>query len=105
MARFIDARTIEGLILAVDHFGNLITNIHANAISALANVEGDESLIVELGGTCIQGVRKSYQEAGGKGLPLAILGSRGFLEIAVNKGNAQVHFSSQKGDRVIVLCH
>ena len=102
-ARIIDATKIEGAILAVDHFGNLITNIHANDITAMGDAHGDVTLAVEFGGTRIHGVKKSYHEAGAPKRPLVIFGSRGFLEIAVNKGNAQAYFSAKKGDRVIVF--
>ena len=102
-SRFIDPTKIEGTILAVDHFGNLMTNIHATDIMALEGTQGKGHLVVELRGTRIQGVGKSYCGAGGEKHPLAVLGSRGFLEIAVNKGNAQAHFSAEKGDQVIVF--
>ena len=38
----------------------------------------------------------------GKGEPLALVGSHGYLEIAVNQGNAAVFFNKKAGDEIIV---
>ena len=69
---------IEGRVIHVDRFGNLITNI------ALTDETG-RAVVVDLGSLRIQGLGRSYDEADGE---LAIVGSHGTLEIAVRDGNA-----------------
>ena len=69
---------IYGQVIHVDRFGNLVSNI---AIESHVGV----SLEVAIGDSRIPGPSRSY--ASGSGL-LAIVGSHGFLEIAMRDGNA-----------------
>ena len=69
---------IEGRVVHVDRFGNLITNI------ALADEEAGRA-VVEIDGVRIRGLSRSYEDADGV---LAIVGSHGTVEIAVRDGNA-----------------
>lgn len=68
----------DGQVIHVDHFGNLVSNI---AIESPVGV----SLEVGIGNGRIPGLSRSY--ASGPDL-LAIVGSHGFLEIAIRNGNA-----------------
>jgi S-adenosylmethionine hydrolase len=47
----------------------------------------------------ITGLSGTYAD-GDTGRPLAFIGSRGYLEIAVNGGNAQHYFGIRPGDGV-----
>jgi S-adenosyl-L-methionine hydrolase (adenosine-forming) len=76
--------TLYGQIVSVDHFGNLITNIHRKEIEGFA---GGRTLVIRLEDLIIEGVRGTYAEAG-KGEILSLLGSSDYLEIAVNLGRA-----------------
>ena len=38
----------------------------------------------------------------GKGRPLAIIGSTGYLEISVNQGSAQKYFKARRESKVMV---
>ena len=74
---------IVGKIIAVDRFGNLITNIHARDLTAL-----DQALLsITVGDMSIKGLAESYGHGSPTG-PMAILGSRDCIEIAFNLGNA-----------------
>ncbi|MCX8152806.1 MAG: S-adenosyl-l-methionine hydroxide adenosyltransferase family protein [Candidatus Bathyarchaeota archaeon] len=89
-----------GEVLHVDGFGNVITNISKESLS-LVNVEAE--LKVALAG-CNVKLRfcKAYGEVG-LGEPLALFGSHGFLEIAINQGNAAKEFKVGAGDKVAVM--
>ena len=81
---------LRGEIIYIDHFGNAISNIESPERSA--------------GTVCVPDkvqcdLRKFYQEVPA-GQPLAIPGSTGYLEIAVNGGNAAQTFSLKLGDPV-----
>jgi S-adenosylmethionine hydrolase len=84
---------VVGEVLYIDRFGNLITNIDPP----------DRELVreVAVGAMKIAGVGTSYGE-GGPGEAVALVGSSGYLEIAVNLGSAQRLLSASVGDRVRV---
>jgi len=70
---------IVGEIIYTDSFGNLITNVSSNLVAGFSKVK--------IGDIIVDTVAKSYQDVA-KGEFLAIIGSSGFLEIAVNQGSA-----------------
>ena len=69
---------VEGRIIYVDRFGNLVSNVRSSQLPS-----GD--LEVEVCGARIQGIARSYAEAGGL---TALVGSHGYLEIAETNGRA-----------------
>jgi S-adenosyl-L-methionine hydrolase (adenosine-forming) len=69
---------IDGEVVHVDRFGNLVTNIPAALVPAGARVR--------LGDRCCE-VRRTYGEAA-PGELLAVVGSRGVLEVSVRDGSA-----------------
>jgi S-adenosyl-L-methionine hydrolase (adenosine-forming) len=75
---------VVGVVLRVDRFGNLITNIDRNTVEQFAPVE---ELRVTAGSHNVGAVVATYADA-----PLAevcaLFGSTDRLEIAVNRGNA-----------------
>ena len=75
---------IRGEVLHLDKFGNAISNIDASAVSALSVNAGIE---VRLGRKRIGGLSPCFASVP-QGQPVAVIGSSGFLEIAVNGGNA-----------------
>ena len=83
---------IRGEVIYIDHFGNAITNIEGPGKSA-TKVRVPEKVRCEIG-LC-------YQDAP-LGQPVALLGSSGFLEIAVNGGNAARAHAVTIGDTVEV---
>lgn len=85
---------IAGEIVYVDRFGNLITNIPVN------NLHRDQ--VTVLGKASISGLSTSYNTVPAKAL-LAIKGSSGFLEIAINGDSAQKALGCQIGAPVQVL--
>jgi len=73
-----------GQIVRVDNFGNMITNIHRED---LAQFTGTGKTVIKVGSLIIENVQKTYAEAK-KDEALALIGSSGYLEIAVNLGRA-----------------
>jgi len=91
---------IQGVILKVDKFGNLITNIAPKHIPQLFAPHPPPFRIL-VGKHEIASMRNSY--AGGpSGEAFAILGSMGFLEIAMNQGSAASALKMGKGAEVVV---
>jgi hypothetical protein len=78
---------LEATIIYVDHFGNLILN--------LKKLPGFD---VSLKGIKLKKVR-TYAEVR-RIEPLITIGSHGFVEIAVNQGNASDAFCLKPGDRI-----
>lgn len=89
--------SIEGQILFTDRFGNYITNIDANMLNKIKY----KKLTIKFGRHRLDGISRSYSEVKA-GLPLAILGSRGLLEISVNKGNAEKILKLKKETKVLI---
>jgi S-adenosylmethionine hydrolase len=56
-------------------------------------------VVAEVGGKTVEGLRSSYREAG-ENAPLLIVGSRGYLEIAVNRAVADRVLGAGKGAEV-----
>ena len=79
---------ISGRAVYVDTFGNIITNIEGSYLQSFfrGNIPG-EDVVVRLAGQLIRGIR-TYYEQGEPGRLMAIVNSWGYLEIAINRGNA-----------------
>jgi S-adenosylmethionine hydrolase len=92
------AAGIEGQILHVDHFGNLVTNIEAALAESLAP-RGE--LRFRSSGVQVDGLRDHYAEVAAGEL-LALVGSSGFVELAVREGSAAARLSAARGAPVTV---
>ena len=92
---------LVGKIVSIDHFGNLITNIDSIQLSAFCESEAFKQPQIRIGSLTICGLATSYQNAA-PGAPLALIGSRGYMEIALNCGNAQKQLKARTGDPVRV---
>ena len=88
---------LTGEVLHVDDFGNITTNISAEKL-VLLNTR--DVVNVELSNFRLKlNVRKTYAEAKSHE-PLALIGSSGYLELAVNQGNAAETFNAKTGDKI-----
>ncbi len=92
-------RTLTGRVIMADRFGNLTTSIHEEAVTDFLGEARPEALTADINGHSIQGLSVSYAAAD-PGAPLIIIGSRDYLEIAVNKGSARDYFDSDTDDLV-----
>ena len=95
--------TLTGQIVKIDRFGNAITNISETAIARLEGASTGEMSIYEIrvGSARLNRLSRAYAESG-VGKPLAIIGSSGLLEIAINGGNAKEGLGLQWGDPVVI---
>src|SRR4051794_14236564 len=75
--------TIKGVVLKVDKFGNMITNIRPQDLPQLFEPEARFRIII--GKSEITKMKTAYAQ-GTPGETFAILGSLGYLEIATNRG-------------------
>ena len=75
---------IEGSVIWIDHFGNLITNLTSDILESFGI---DNTFVIRAGGSEIYQLNFAYDESE-KGECLAIIGSSGYLEISVNQGSA-----------------
>jgi len=79
--------TISGRVVRVDAFGNLVTNISRQAFRKAFGKDSEKTVVVRIPGHEIYGISDTY-DAAPPGALLALFGSGGFLELAVNRGNA-----------------
>ncbi|MFH7027132.1 MAG: S-adenosyl-l-methionine hydroxide adenosyltransferase family protein [Heteroscytonema crispum UTEX LB 1556] len=84
---------VAGCIQYIDHFGNLVSNIPANYVQG-------KSWCVEVAGLTIPGC-EAYGDVK-IGDAIALIGSHGWVEIAINRGNAQSQLQIQLGDALQV---
>jgi len=86
---------IQGEVVYVDRFGNAITNIEDALLAKLAS----KKIQVFINKRHVCQVASHY-EAVPKGRPVAVAGSSGFLEIAVNGGSAADRFGLKNGHTI-----
>ena len=87
-----------GTIISVDRFGNLITNIKKTDLNNFIK-NREKEVFFQVGRYKISRLSKNYTDVK-PDKPLAITGSRGYIEIALNCGNASNLFSAKQGDLV-----
>ncbi|MEO8650454.1 MAG: SAM-dependent chlorinase/fluorinase [Acidobacteriota bacterium] len=89
-----DDATVEGAIIHIDHFGNLITNLRAEHIPVGGRLA--------VGKHSISRFASSYDEVPA-GEPFAIVGSLGLIEISIDQGSAAQMLHASRGTSVRVL--
>jgi S-adenosylmethionine hydrolase len=94
------SNSIEGHVVHVDRFGNMITSISYKNIQTFLGEDVDlNSISVNILGREIKGLRKFYAEAA-PGEPAALINSSGMVEIFVFKQNARAVLSGKRGEVV-----
>jgi S-adenosyl-L-methionine hydrolase (adenosine-forming) len=86
-----------GEVLHVDGFGNIITNVSEEELASLPSKGSLDIGLPKWKGTLELG--KTYAEAKPEEA-IALIGSHGYVEIAVNQGNAAERFGAKHGDRI-----
>jgi S-adenosylmethionine hydrolase len=87
---------IKGSIVQVDRFGNLTANIDRRLLKAARAPMAEGGVAVHIGAKIVTGFSTCYADVP-VGHPLALFGSRGLLEIAVNQGHAGRYFGASRG--------
>lgn len=91
---------VQGVVLKIDKFGNVVTNLTPQDIPQLLAPQPPEFKIA-VGNHEITRMRTSYAE-GASGEVFGIFGSMGFLELATNRGSAARALDVGKGAEVVV---
>jgi S-adenosylmethionine hydrolase len=107
--------TVRGEVVRIDHFGNVLTNLRTmvwgddGLITLTPEHDADAepvqlsaaTAVVSCGWHTIKGINRTYSEVV-EGRMLALIGSSGELEIAINQGNASERLSLEVGDPVTI---
>lgn len=89
---------LRGEVVYIDRFGNAITNINA------ADLARKKALEIVLEGKKVCPVAETYESVAA-GQLVAMRGSSGFLELAINGGNAARRLHIEVGAPVMVVRH
>ena len=87
---------IEGTVVSIDRFGNLVTDIAAAAVGNWS------TLRLTVNSLTIRGLARTYAERKGSEEPFVIVGSRGTLEISMSEQSAADNLQIARFDRVTV---
>ncbi len=85
----------RGRIIHIDHYGNAMTNIPREAFGIGRKAK------ITVAGKPVGRPKRTYCDTA-PGLPLALFGSAGLLEIAVRDGSAAKSLALHVGDEVVV---
>jgi S-adenosylmethionine hydrolase len=96
----IDDGRIEGSVIYIDRFGNCITNLTREDLAA-SKAGAPAKLIVN--GREITSFREFFADSGTDDEPFCVIGSAGFLEIAMKNSEAAAVLNVGRGDRVILM--
>jgi S-adenosylmethionine hydrolase len=89
--------SLIGEVMHIDGFGNIITNINEKMVQNYAKKVNVELPSISLKLT----FGKAYAQAKPKE-PIVLIGSHGFMEIALNQGSAAEKFHAKVGDKIAV---
>jgi S-adenosylmethionine hydrolase len=92
-----DGETVHGEVIYVDHFGNLVTNIDADMLASFRDVR----LSASIPGVCGAPLVSAYADVP-DGVPLAVINSWDFVEIAIRNGNAANRWGVSAGVSVAI---
>jgi S-adenosylmethionine hydrolase len=95
-AVMINEQCLRGEVTRVDRFGNIITNIPAHTFESWM---GGNRVLVTVGRLSLESIGRTFSDVA-RGSAVALVGSSGHLEIAVNLGRASDRLGVS-GDRVV----
>jgi hypothetical protein len=111
----VDAGVIDGEVLYIDHFGNIVTSIGDCMWVSEETLELQPRFFPELdmlkfstiskvtiGDITLGQIHRTYSDVP-RGDLLALIGSNGFLELATNQGNAAKRLEVKMGDPVKLI--
>jgi S-adenosylmethionine hydrolase len=94
-----DKDGVQGWVIHIDRFGNLITNISERLLEETA---GRRKVRVYVGNTIIDHMVNTFGDVE-PGEPAAFIGSSGMLEVGINKGNAAQMLGVDKGAQISLV--
>ena len=96
-----EADSICGVVIHVDGYGNLVSNLPRSRVEALQARFPTRRLLVRIEGSVPVDVSRTYGDVE-KGALLALFGSFEMLEIAVREGNAAQALAAEPGMQIRV---
>lgn len=94
-----DKDGLQGWVIHIDKFGNLITNLSQSLIE---EVIGDSSVKIYVGTTILDEIVTTFGSVP-EGEAAAFIGSSGMLEVGINKGDAREMLGVQKGAQISMV--
>lgn len=94
-----DKDGVQGWIVHIDRFGNLISNIPEEMIKKAG---GTSALKIYVGNTILNEIVDTFGDVE-DGEPAAYIGSSGVLEVAINKGSARQMLGVDKGAQISIV--
>ncbi|MFH5832965.1 S-adenosyl-l-methionine hydroxide adenosyltransferase family protein [Halalkalibaculum sp. DA3122] len=94
-----DKDGLQGWIIHIDKFGNLVTNLH---YSLIEDVIGKQSVKIYVGNMILDELVPTFGSVP-DGEPAAYIGSSGMLEVGINKGDAAEMMSVKKGAQISLV--
>ncbi len=94
-----DKSGIQGWVLHIDSFGNLITNISKELIDKTIP---NKNVKIYVGTAILKRIVSTYSDEQ-DGNPVAYIGSSGMLEVAINKGNAAELLGISQGAQISIV--
>ncbi|MFZ0592474.1 MAG: SAM-dependent chlorinase/fluorinase [Bryobacteraceae bacterium] len=86
----------SGMVLSVDHFGNVITNFPISLVAI-----DSKAFTLEANAYIVQRFCRTFAEST-TGEPFVYAGSSGYFEIAINQGNAASAIGVSEGDPIVL---
>jgi S-adenosylmethionine hydrolase len=90
---------MEGEIVHIDHFGNILTNIPLDLVSSVRT--GEHLAVTIRGRTETLPFRTTYAD-GQQDRLICLISSNEEFEVACVQGNAADYFTAQVGDRLVL---
>lgn len=92
------AGVLEGCIVHIDRFGNLITNVARDMLKGFVQ---EAEIRAAVKGCAVTKIRATYAAAQ-EGEPFCIIGSSGRLEVSVKNSSAAACTGACRGDRIVL---
>ena len=98
-----EEKLIRGMVIYIDHYGNVLTNIDQNLFRK-ANKYGAFSIQLRRAEYEISAISKAYSDVP-PGEKLALFNTLGLLEISINQGNASKLLGLRQSDTIRIEFH
>ena len=95
-----EGKSVKGIVVHVDRFGNLITNVTLVDLSNFMQKLGSKAFQVTVGGKPVGGHAPNYAQ--GQGDTFTVSGSHGFLEVCANQKPAAQILGAARGQEILV---
>ncbi len=93
-----DGRTLNGEVISVDSFGNMVTNITGDRFRSFV---GNRKYAIYFAAERFTKISETYEEQP-PGTPLVVISSSGYLEISMSSGNAAKYFMTSPGNSISI---